>query len=66
MGQLSLEQKLQRHKDFWEGKPQERPLISVRLGDVFFSTKFNANNELLKKGHVVTPDQINVDAYLSD
>lgn len=66
MEKLSVEEKIKRHIDFWEGNPQKRPLVCVRIGDHFFSRQFSANFPLLEKGHIVTPEQINVDDYLDD
>lgn len=61
-----IEKRLLMHKDFWEGKPQKTPLVSYRIGDYFFSNKFKANLPLLEKGKIITPDMIDVDAYLED
>lgn len=66
MRNLTAEEKIQRHLDFWEGRSQKRPLTIVRLGDWFFSREFAANKPLLAKGYAVTPDQICVDDYLPD
>ena len=62
----AIEERLQRNRDFLEGKELKRPLTVVRLGGVFHSTAFNATKPLISKGHIVTPDQIDVDAYLAD
>ncbi|HBR04002.1 MAG TPA: hypothetical protein DD738_15485 [Ruminiclostridium sp.] len=62
----SIEDRLLLHREFWEGKTQKAPLVSYRIGDYFFSNKFQANLPLLEKGKVVTPDMIDVEAYLED
>lgn len=63
---LSTEEKIERHLAFWGGEPLTRPLLSLRTGDYFFSRHFKANEKLLSMGHVVTPDQIDVDSYMAD
>ena len=62
----NLEEKLQRNRDFWEGNYQKRPLCVMRLGKHFFSQEFEATKDIITKGHIVTPDQIDVDKYLPD
>ena len=62
----SIEERIQRNKDFWEGKYQKRPLCIVRLGQVFFSREFEATKGYIDQGHIVTPDMIDVDSYLPD
>lgn len=62
----TIEERLQRHMDFWEGKDQKRPLCIVRLGKVFFSKEFEATKKIIEKGHIVTTDQIDVDSFLPD
>ena len=63
---LSTEEKIQRHMDYWEGRPQKRPLTIVRTGDWFFSREFKPNLELLRKGRPLDPHEIDVEAYLPD
>ena len=62
----TIEERLQRNRDFWEGKEQKRPLCVLRLGKIFFSQEFEATKGIIGKGHLVTPDQINVDSFLPD
>lgn len=62
----TIEERLQRNRDFWAGKALKRPLCILRLGKVFFSQEFEATKDLIAKGHVVTPDQIDVDKFLPD
>ena len=61
-----IEERLQRNCDFLDGKELKRPLCVVDLGGVFLSTAFNATKPLIGKGHIVTPDQIDVDSFLAD
>lgn len=63
---VPMDVKLQRNRDFWEGNYQKRPLCVVRLGKHFFSREFEATKDIIAQGHVVTPDQIDVDKYLPD
>ena len=63
---LSIEERLQRHHDYWNGVHQKRPLTCFRVGSHFFSREFAANDNIIEKGHVVTADQVIVDDYLPD
>ena len=62
----SVEERKQRNIDFWEGNHQERPLSVMRLGEVFFSREFEAAKPYLVKGTKMSPDMIDVKAYLPD
>jgi len=42
------------------------PVVSYRIGDYFFADKFEANLPLLEKGRILTPEDVDVDAYLGD
>ena len=61
-----LERRLALHRAYWAGGEMEEPLVSYRIGYYFFADKFKANLPLLEKNHLVTPEQIDVDAYLPD
>jgi len=61
-----LEYKIVRHKDFWEGKILKRPLVSFRIGDFFWSRHFTAAKHLLKEGKLITPDMLEVEAFIPD
>ncbi|MCI8416601.1 MAG: hypothetical protein HFI33_03700 [Lachnospiraceae bacterium] len=63
---LSTEEKLERHHDYWQGKPQKRPLTAVRLGDVFFNRQLSPSIPLLDKGGIVTPEMFDVEAYMPE
>lgn len=62
----TIEQRLQKHCDFWAGQPLESPLMSIRVGDVFMSRQFKTNHRLLAKNRAVTPDDVSVDDYLGE
>ena len=62
----TIEERLQRCRDFWEGKEQKRPLCSIRMGSAFPCDSFPATKSLITKGNLVTADQINVDQFLPD
>ncbi|MEG1383799.1 MAG: hypothetical protein RSD08_00710 [Oscillospiraceae bacterium] len=66
MNTLSIEEKIKRHLIFWNGEHQSRPLLCMRLGQVFFSKQFKANLPLLEKNRVLKPEEIIVDDYLAD
>lgn len=61
-----LEKRIALHKAFWNGDPMSEPLVSYRIGDYFFSDKFEANRKLLEKNHLVLPEEVIVDDYLPD
>ncbi|MGE4352989.1 MAG: hypothetical protein AB7D36_02755 [Oscillospiraceae bacterium] len=63
---MDVATKIQRSRVYWEGGKQDAPLITMRYGNVFHNRMFRANDHLLKKGMVITPDMINVDAYMDD
>lgn len=63
---MNIETKVERHNIYWEGKKQDAPLITMRYGNVFHNKMFRANDHLLKKGLVITPDMIDTDAYMAD
>ena len=61
-----LEKRIALHKAFWNGEPMDQPIVSYRIGDYFFANKFQANLPLLVKDTLVTPDMVDVDAYMDD
>lgn len=63
---LTVEEKIKRHKVFWSDEGNKRPLVIVRLGDLFLSRRFEAMLPLIEKGHEITPDQIVVEKFLPD
>jgi hypothetical protein len=62
----SIEQRLQKHLDFWAGRPLASPLTTLRVGDIFLSRNFEAAGPLLGMGSVVEPSAIDVQAFLAD
>lgn len=63
---LSNEEKISRHLDFWNGRPQKRPLTVVRTGDWFFSREFAPNRLFLEKGRELKPEEIRPEEFLAD
>lgn len=63
---MTTERRLQKHHDFWAGKPMESPLTSIRVGSAFISRQFQANQKLLVKGTSVHAEALNVDDYLEE
>ncbi len=63
---MTQAEKLRRHLDYWQGKAQKRPLLCFRIGTVFFSRAFAANDRLLQVKRPVDPREIAVDDYLAD
>ncbi len=63
---MSLQEKLQKNRDFWEGNPMEYPLVIVRTGDVFPAKRMRANDPLLKRGRSVLPEDLQPENYAED
>jgi hypothetical protein len=63
---MTTDEKLQKHLDFWSGKPLDSPLTSIRVGDVFISRQFKANQPLLERGRIATINDLIVDSFLAD
>ncbi|HUX13992.1 MAG TPA: hypothetical protein VMW87_13255 [Spirochaetia bacterium] len=63
---LTLADRLDQHRAFWQRRPQERPLAAFRIGDFFFSRHFEAAHPLLVPKAHVYPEMIAVDAYIHD
>lgn len=61
-----VQSKLALYHEYWDRKPQERPLVTFRIGDFFFSRHFEAAQPLLDPGRRITPDMLDVDAFLRD
>ena len=62
----NLNLRLDLHRAFWDRRPLPRPLASFRLGDYFFSRQFAAARPLLEEYKKITPDMLDVDAFLAD
>jgi hypothetical protein len=59
--------KIQLHHDFWNRKDLKRPLVSFHPGeDFFFSRHYRAAYHLLENGKRISPDMLDVDAFMED
>jgi DNA-binding FadR family transcriptional regulator len=61
-----LEERLALHRAFWDRQDQPRPLASFRVGDFFFSRHFEAARGLLVPDMPITPELLDVGAFLPD
>jgi len=61
-----LEERLALHRTFWAREEQPRPLASFRVGDFFFSRHFKAAHGLLAPDTSITPEMLDVAAFLPD
>ena len=61
-----LEERLGLHRAFWAREEQSRPLASFRVGDFFFSRHFKAAHGLLEPDKLITPEMLDVAAFLPD
>jgi len=63
MSNISPE-KLEMHDSFWKRIPMKRPLMTFHTSDRFPYDKMRASRALMKHGLVITPDMIDVDAFV--
>jgi DNA-binding FadR family transcriptional regulator len=61
-----IEERLALHRAFWAREAQPRPLASFRVGDFFFSRHFKAAHGLLEPDRLITPEMLDVAAFLPD
>jgi hypothetical protein len=62
-----VDDKIQLHHDFWNRKNLKRPLVSFHPGeDFFFSRHYRAAYHLLENGKRISPDMLDVDAFMED
>ena len=61
-----IEERLALHRAFWARENQPRPLASFRVGDFFFSRHFLAARGLLEPDKPITPEMLDVAAFLPD
>jgi DNA-binding FadR family transcriptional regulator len=61
-----IEERLALHCAFWDREEQPRPLASFRVGDFFFSRHFKAAHGLLAPDTLITPEMLDVAAFLPD
>ena len=66
MSRLTLEERLQLHKDFWDMKEMSEPIVTYRKEDFFYTNKYEAASEIRKKNVYPTPDMVHVDDFLED
>ena len=63
----SREDKIEKHHQFWQRKNSDQFLTAVSLApDFFFSRHFEAAHSMLTPGTVITPDMLDVDAFMDD
>ena len=63
---VGIEERLALHRAFWNREEQPRPLASFRVGDFFFSRHFKAAHGLLEPDTLITPEMLDVAAFLPD
>ena len=59
----NLQAKIKLHDSFWKREDASRPLLSFRYGDRFPYDKMPAARQLMRRGLIITPDMIDVDAF---
>lgn len=60
-------ERIELHKAFWRREGQERPIAAFRVvPDFFFSRHFRAAESLLVPDKLVTPEMLDVEAFLPD
>ena len=66
MSESSIAQRIALHKEYWERRPVAFPPASFRCGDFFIARHFSAARPLLVPGKRITPEMLDVDAFLGD
>ncbi len=61
-----LEERLRRHQAFWHGKAADRPMVGFQIGSYFMAQRYQAAQELLQPGKIITPDMLDPKAFLAD
>ena len=62
-----VENRLQRHRDYWERKDLAHPLVAFRITpDFFLSRNYHAARRLLVPGKTILPEMLVVDDFLPD
>lgn len=54
------------HKSYWNRQDIKRPLIGFKVGAGFFSSQFKSARHLFVAGQRITPDMVDVDAFLEE
>jgi hypothetical protein len=60
------EQKLERHRQFWNRKCTDRPLVGFTIGSYFPAHRFDAARDLLQENHLISPEMLPVETYMED
>lgn len=64
---ISREDKIEKHKRYWNRQDTGSPLISVTIAeDFFFSRHYNSAQGLLEPGKTISPDMLDVASFMSD
>ena len=63
---ISIEQKFERHRRFWDMDSTDRPLIGFTIGDYFPSRRYQAAQKLLGCTRPLNPEDIEPAAFLND
>lgn len=63
----SINRKIEKHLRYWQREDTGRPLASVTVAEDFFvSRHYGAARPLLQPGKVITPDMLDVTAFMAD
>jgi hypothetical protein len=60
------EEKLERHRQFWNRKHTDRPLVGFTIGSYFPAHRFNAARDLLQENGLISPEMLPVETYMED
>jgi hypothetical protein len=64
--EYEIGKRLELHNNFWNRVDTQRPLVSFRIGEYFFSRHFKESRRLLRSGKKITPDMLHVEAFIDD
>ncbi len=62
---VSIEEKIERYRAFWNNKPVERPIVGFSLGGFFPLNSYSAMQKLRDRGELL-PDMLRPEDYLGD
>lgn len=62
----NVEQRLRRHYAFWQGEKTDRPMVGFQIGSYFMAQRYQAAEELLQPGKIISPDMLDPKAFLED
>ena len=64
---ISVDDRIQKHHQYWNREDTGRPLVSVTIAeDFFFSRHYSAAQDLLEMGKPITPDMLDVPSFMAD